>query len=128
MKVLLIKPLQTRFAVASPFSTITTEAGIYPPLGLLQLATGEKKRGRHAISIVDMVAEGLSLDGLQTLLEQEKPDVVGVTLHTDNLGDGYQVVALVKKVSPVTTVLAGGPHVGMYPKETMSIPGVDYAV
>ncbi|MCX5779164.1 MAG: radical SAM protein [Elusimicrobia bacterium] len=128
MKVYLIKPLQSNFAVASPFSTITTEAGIYPPLGLLQLATGEKIRGCHAVSVIDMVAEGLSLAALQSILERERPAVAGVTLHTDNLGDGCQVIALIKSVSPDIAVLAGGPHVAMYPKETMGISGVDYAV
>lgn len=128
MKVILIKPPQTLFAVASPFSTITTEAGVYPPLGLLQLATGERRRGRHDVSIVDMAAEALSTENLRDIMVQQAPRVVGVTLHTDNLGDGWKVISAIKQAAPSTIVLAGGPHVTMYPRETMAHPGIDYAV
>lgn len=128
MKVVLIKPTQETWAIASPGSVVTNEAGIYPPLGLLQLATGERRRGRHEIAIIDMVAEGMTLDGLHAFLEREKPMAVGVTLHTDNLADGFNVITVVKRVSPSITVVAGGPHVGMYPRETMALAGIDCAV
>ncbi len=128
MKVLLINPLQENPAVPGPPKTILSEGGIYPPQGLLHLASYEAKRGKHEIKIIDAIAEELDYSALEQRIVLEKPDVVGVTLTTLYLGDGYRVLKIAKKISKDIITIVGGPHVSLYPKQSAELSEVDYAV
>ncbi|MEW6041368.1 MAG: hypothetical protein AB1633_07595, partial [Elusimicrobiota bacterium] len=65
MKVLLINPPQENPAVPGPPKMILSEGGIYPPLGLMHLATFEKHRGKNEIKILDAIAEGMDFDQIE---------------------------------------------------------------
>ncbi len=128
MKVLLINPTQNHPAMIGPHKLVLNEAGVYPPCGLLHLATFETLRGKHEVKILDSVAEGLDLKGIENRIIQEKPDVVGITLTTLYLGDGYRVLLITKKISKEIITIVGGPHLSLFPKETINWPEVDIAV
>jgi len=128
MKVLLINPTQDNPAMRGPHKIVLNEAGIYPPCGLLHLATFEVLRGKHEVKILDSIAEGLNLEEIKKRILEEKPDVVGVTLTTLYLGDGYRIVKLVKEISKEIITVVGGPHLSLYPKETINWPDVDIAI
>jgi radical SAM superfamily enzyme YgiQ (UPF0313 family) len=128
MKILLVNPLQENPAVPGSPKVILNEGGVYPPLGLMHLATFEKSRGKHEVRILDAIAEKMDYPGIEEYIRSEMPDVVGVTMTTLYLGDGFKVVQAVKRVSDKIVTVVGGPHVSLYPKEAAALPGVDYAV
>ncbi|OGS22734.1 MAG: hypothetical protein A2252_08715 [Elusimicrobia bacterium RIFOXYA2_FULL_39_19] len=128
MKIILVNPLQENPCMPGPPKLILNEGGVFPPQGLLYLATYLKKFSRHEVKILDCIAEALDYAGVETRLAQEKPDVVGVTLTTLYLGDGYRILQIVKKISKDIITIAGGPHPTLFPKQTIKLPEVDYAV
>ena len=128
MKVLLINPLTENPAMPGPPKMILNEGGVYPPQGLLHLASFEAKRGKHDVKIIDSFAEGLDYPAIERRIAQEKPDVVGVTLTTLYLGDGYRVLKSARNVSKDIITIAGGPHATLYPRQTIKLAEVDYAV
>lgn len=128
LKVLLFNPLESNPAIPSPPKLILNEGGIYPSLGLLQLATMELLRGKHEVKIIDALPENLNYHDIENKIMEEKPDVIGVTLNTLYLGDGYRVLISAKRVSSDIITIVGGPHVTLYPKQTIELKEVDYAV
>jgi radical SAM superfamily enzyme YgiQ (UPF0313 family) len=127
MKLLLVWPTQNESAIPGPPKVILNEAGAYPPMGLVQLATGVLKKGRHDVKIVDMILDNITPEKLEDIIRLEKPAVVGVTLNTLYFGDGYKVLRAVKNVSNDIITIVGGAHTTIYPKETIDIPEVDVA-
>jgi radical SAM superfamily enzyme YgiQ (UPF0313 family) len=127
MKVLLIWPTQENPVMPGPPKTILNEAGAYPPIGLVQLATNVRARGNHEIRIIDMILENLNMEKLEKIISEERPDAVGITVNTLYLGDGYNAFKTVKKVSKDIITIAGGPHVCAFPKEAIGLDEVDIA-
>ena len=54
--------------------------------------------------------------------------MVGITAMTLTLLDVIKTVGVVKRVDRGIEVVLGGPHVHLYPEETINMPGVDYLV
>ena len=51
------------------------------------------------------------------LIKKEKPDIVGISIFTNYSRDSYD---LIKKIKPYCNlIIAGGPHVTIYPEETI---------
>jgi radical SAM superfamily enzyme YgiQ (UPF0313 family) len=65
---------------------------------------------------------------LEEEIRKRKPDIVGITATTFTLIDCIQTAKRAKSVSPEIKVILGGPHVYIYPRETLHIPEVDYIV
>ncbi|MCB4792452.1 MAG: B12-binding domain-containing radical SAM protein [Elusimicrobia bacterium] len=104
------------------------DAGSFPPLGLLHLATLVVKEGKHKIKLIDACLDNLSYSQIEDIVRKETPEIVGISWNTEYLGDGYLTARAVKKAGKDIKVIVGGPHVFLYPIETINIPEVDYAV
>jgi len=128
MKVLLINPPN--------FNTITSclpkilEQGLdfLPPLGLMYLAGYLKKYSDYQIKILDCQVEQLDYQKLKLKISQERPDVIGITAMTFTLVDVIKTARLIKQVNQKIKVVLGGPHVNIYPDETMQIKETDFLV
>jgi radical SAM superfamily enzyme YgiQ (UPF0313 family) len=107
-------------------SVVDDVTGCYPPLGLLYVAGAIEQTGRHTVRVVDCVAEGLDVKALEGRLRELAPDVVGIEAITFSIVDSYQAARAAKSVNPSVPVLLGGPHVNLYPEETLALPEVDY--
>jgi radical SAM superfamily enzyme YgiQ (UPF0313 family) len=128
MKVLLIFPPKRSPASAGPVELFMDEAGAFPPLGLLHLATPIVKEGKHEVKIIDACLDNLDYEEIEAIVKNETPDVVGISWNTEYLGDGYLTALAVKRADKKIKVIVGGPHVFLYPMETIAIAEVDYAV
>jgi len=64
---------------------------------------------------------------LEAVLEEYKPSVVGITMLTPTYHSCRKVVELIKKKTPSTTILVGGPHVTICPESIKDIPEIDFA-
>jgi len=109
-------------------SVVDDVTGLYPPLGVLYVAGAVEQAGRHEVSVVDAPAEGLDEQALELRLRAEQPDVVGIQAITFTILDAVQAAGAAKRACPGTTVVMGGPHVNLYPEETLELPDVDFVL
>ena len=126
MKALLINP-STDYALNSEAADFPSDAsGAYPPLGLLYLQGAAEKSGEHKVDIVD----GAILGHLENYIENHSkdalPDVVGITVMTPNLVSVARAIAKAKSSFPTSKIILGGPHVGLFPTQTINLDSVDY--
>jgi anaerobic magnesium-protoporphyrin IX monomethyl ester cyclase len=93
------------------------------PLGVLYLATYLQHQG-FKVDVVDTTFHK-DKETLLKMFQKKSYDLVGISLMTTMLKDAYDVASLVKKLSPRTKVVFGGPHPTVMPSETLQNPNVD---
>src|SRR4030043_585424 len=128
MKILLINPPAENEIIGNNPPIIEEERGFNPPLGLLYLAAYLRKNNHHQIKIIDSQVEELTYPQLKQKIKRFNPELVGITTMTLTLIDVLKTVSLVKAINKKIKVILGGPHVHIFPEETINLPGVDYLV
>ncbi|MFQ3675167.1 MAG: radical SAM protein [Endomicrobiia bacterium] len=129
MKVLLIYPPREHYIFGiTPHVYIESDAGYYPPIGLLYLAGYLKKFSDVEIYVLDAYTEKMNHQQVKNYIQKLQPDVVGVYFSTYYLYDGIITVKNIKEISKEIITVVGGPHTAFYPKETIEIPEVDYVI
>lgn len=128
MKVLLINPPSYNEIIGNNPQIIEEERGYNPPLGLLFIAGYLEKFTNHSVEILDCQVEELTYSEIEEILGRGKYDIVGITVMTFTLLDVLKVVRIVKKTNKNTILVLGGPHVHIFPDETIHLPDVDYLV
>lgn len=94
----------------------------YPPLAVLSIVRNINPK--HEVIIYD--ANEHSFSSLLENIVKEKPDLLGISSVTERFYGIVQLANEVKRYSPETTIIIGGPHTDLYPKETMSHSVFDY--
>jgi len=134
MKILLLNPPRSPFNSILKFAPEEATRFIHkrligPPLGLLTIAAAVK---HHDVKLVDLKGEydlspdTLPLQQLVTKLVQEfKPDVVGVTFIASEFNGGLEIFRAVKAINPEIVTVAGGLHATLCP-EDFTDGAVDY--
>ena len=98
----------------------------YPPVNLLYLASFLKReRPGLRVLVKDYVVEPYSERSLRSLLEEEKPFLVGFTCFSTSLHPTMKACEFAKRCDPTISLIVGGPHAAIFPRETMSLPFVD---
>ena len=128
MKVLLIYPPDKHMIKTNVPAVVDEETGHYPPLGLLYVAAYMEKHSDHEVRVLDTQVEELDQTGIAEKVRQFAPDVAGIQTMTFTLIDAIQTARTVKSVDSSIHVCLGGPHVNIYPEETIRIPEVDSLV
>ena len=128
MHILLISPPHKNIITTTIPEKINRERGHQPPLGLLYLASYLKQNSGHKVTIIDSETEELDYPDLKLMLAQLKPDLVGIQVLTFTLLDALRTASIVKIYSRDIPVVFGGPHVTIYPRETLMFKDVDYVV
>ncbi|OGZ32594.1 MAG: hypothetical protein A2646_02910 [Candidatus Portnoybacteria bacterium RIFCSPHIGHO2_02_FULL_39_12] len=131
MRVLLINPPRFNEVLADNPSFIDEERGFNPPLGLLYIAGYLKKYSGHRVFCLDAQVEGLNYNkGFKKRIEAISPDVVGMTVMTFTLIDALKTIELIREaeegLNKKIIIVLGGPHVHLFPKETIQLKGVDF--
>ena len=126
MKILLINPpYDGNINTWTPEST-NRAIGAQPPMGIAYLAAVLEKNG-YRVSILDANALGLGSAGIRDAVRKAAPDIAGVTAMTLISPNALAVCRIVKETTNAVTVI-GGPHVTLFPEETLESPYVDYAM
>lgn len=86
---------------------------LYPPLGLCFLSAALKTKGYHNISLVDRLYENNK--GAARAILRAKPDIVGISTYSAGIHDIIEVSKLLKKYTPATPIIWGGPHITSLP-------------
>jgi radical SAM superfamily enzyme YgiQ (UPF0313 family) len=129
VNVLLINPPAFNELMGNNPAIIESERGYNPPLGLLLLAGYLLEHNKkHQVTVVDAQVEELSRAQLEQRIRALSFDVVGITAMTFTMLDVKETIQVVKKVNPGCKVVLGGPHVNLYPQETIQLEGVDFLV
>lgn len=128
MRVLLIIPPLDKMILDKSFSSIEEDRGFNPSLGVLYVAGYLEKHTDHDVKVIDAPVEALDATGLKARVAEFRPDVVGITAMTMTLLCVMETASVVKSVDPGIRVVLGGPHVHLYPDETIHLPDIDFLV
>lgn len=128
MKILLIYPPAKNLINIDIPIVVDKESGSSPPLGLMFVASFVEKNTEYKIEILDAQVEEMEYEDMEKEIEKRRPDVVGIQAMTFTMRDVILTAKVVKKVSQDIKVCLGGPHVNIYPTETINIPEIDFLV
>ncbi len=99
-----------------------------PPLGLAYLASALTAAGTE-VKILDLVVFPYSQSRLQTMMEDFKPQVAGITAVTMTFDNAIKVIEDIKGIDPDILTVMGGPHVSFCARETLqAFPKLDVIV
>lgn len=101
-------------------------AAVLPSLGLAYLAALLRDKG-YEVSLIDANVLNLSKDQILSRLKALNPDYMLYNAITDNLHGTLSWIKLIRKEFDRPVVI-GGPHMEIYPKETMTHECLDYGV
>jgi len=125
-KVLLINPPRFGELIGKNPAIVEKHRGFNPPLGILSLAGYLEEHSNFSLDLLDAQPKGYTYDQLEEILHQKQADVVGITAMTFTLIDVFKTVRLVRKIMPKAKIVLGGPHVHLYPQETIRHREVDF--
>ncbi len=126
-RVLLINPPRFGELIGKNPAIVEKHRGFNPPLGILSLAGYLENHSSFELELLDAQPKGYTYPQLEEVLQARKAaDVVGITAMTFTLIDVFKTVRLVRKVMPQAKIVLGGPHVHLYPDETIRHPEVDF--
>lgn len=96
-----------------------------PPLGLLSIGAVLEREG-IPVEIVPADILGLSWSDIARKIRADRPDIVGVTITTENRFQSFHLVRLAKKARPEALTILGGPHASMAAEDCLDhIPELD---
>jgi len=130
LKVLLIQPPEVGGVktLLPHFDRGMKDVGFKPPLGLLCVATAIDTLSSHKVKVIDAVAQKMNFEALIREVIQYQPDVVGISAWTDFWWPAYKTGELIKQALPNVHLCYGGPHVSIYPQETLSVDFADSVI
>ena len=129
MKILLINPPNTHQALFAGPNQLFVQHGLAPPLGLMYLKSYLRSHSDHEVRLLNgQVRNPPGEDQIRRKISDFNPELVGITVQTLNLYDSLRAAALAKEVNVLIHVTLGGPHLRVYPEETLVRPAVDSVV
>ena len=129
LKVLLLHPGNQNSVEVAIHKRLLKKDFVYPPLGILSIASWLRRhQPQHQLQVLDLQLAVDEKQALVTTLERLAPDVVGLTLYTNQLMAGLNACTIIRKVRPEAKIVVGGPHLRLYPKETLQFEQIDYGV
>jgi len=127
VKILLINPPEFKNSECiAPSYMYQSSAFNYPPLGLLYLASNLK--GTHECKIIDAPTLGYSPDDCLKEIKKYNPSVIGMTVFSDSLYSCSYLTKAIKTINPDIKIVLGGPHINIYPGESIKYLQVDFVL
>lgn len=134
MKILILNPPAENTVIENPNEDgeeflESDDFGDFPPLGALYVLTHcEKNTTGHEFFFHDCVGEQISHKMLPKIIEDIRPDVVGITSFTISLVDNCMTAEMIRKIVPHAHICLGGHHPIAYPFEAAQLPQFDSIV
>ncbi len=128
MRILLINPPAKNTIIGNNPPIIDEERGYNPPLGILFIAAYLLDNSEHEIKVIDAQVEEMDYERLKEAIKDFGPDVAGITAMSFTLVDVLKVAKIVKEIDSATLIVLGGPHVNIFPDETINMPEIDFLV
>ena len=125
-KVLLINPPYLFNASAAKVTHLAMEKK--PSLNVLYLATYLKMHTDFEVKIIDAELEKMIEEQIRRVVVDFNPDVVGISVVSFKIYPVYRLLKIIKSISEKIHICLGGPHLKIYPKETLDFSEVDSIV
>lgn len=123
-KIMLVVP-NFRWGVESTENTLWH----YIPYNLCLLAAELEKAYKYDIRILDAFSEDMSLEAFRAVVQEEKPDYVGLSVLMDFYGKSAHLGAEeVRKVDPDIATIVGGVYATANPERVISDKNIDYVI
>jgi anaerobic magnesium-protoporphyrin IX monomethyl ester cyclase len=105
----------------------TTE--LWPPLGLLYIASSLRSRGRRNIQVLDAFCRNLTADELVERVAREEPAVFGINCSTHTFLSAIGALEKIRAALPETTLVMGGYHSTFAAEKILAdYPFVDFVI
>jgi radical SAM superfamily enzyme YgiQ (UPF0313 family) len=99
-----------------------------PPLGLLYIGA-VLEQADVPVEIVPTNVLGLGWKGIERKIAHDRPDIVGVTITTENRFQSFKLIRTAKRAHPGALTVLGGPHASMAAEDCLEhIPELDVVV
>ncbi|OGX15660.1 MAG: hypothetical protein A2166_02705 [Omnitrophica WOR_2 bacterium RBG_13_41_10] len=121
----MIRPRIIEYISSQSAESFEKAIGLVLPLGLVYLAASLEQK-KHAVSILDCEALGLSKDEIRDEIIKRQPQVVGISAVTTNIRGALEAAKIAKEYGAITII--GGPHMMIFPRETLSYDFIDYGI
>lgn len=101
-----------------------------PSFGLLSIAAYLQEKQKFTVEILDCTTFSDPWGELARRIEAAKPQIIGVTCSATCLSpEALQAIRLVKRLSPLSAVVAGGGHFSLVAEEVLvAVEELDYIV
>jgi len=128
MRVLFVNPPDWN-GVRYPTKAAMGNVADFPPIGMLLVATFLEHNLDVDVRLFDYNRVNRNdYAAVDRVLEEFRPDVVGIASFTFQLYDIYEIARQVKRRAPATKIVLGAKHVELFPHETLVQEFVDYLV
>lgn len=105
--------------ITAPYHCGVVEvAGRWPPLAYGYLATSAKEAGFKPL-LYDAMSTGKGLKDIKKVVEEVKPDIVGLSSITSTIEENLKISRLVKNINKNIKILLGGVHPSFMFKEIL---------
>ncbi|NOY25229.1 MAG: B12-binding domain-containing radical SAM protein [Oligoflexia bacterium] len=101
--------------------------GVFPSLALGGLAAWVRQNG-FPVGIIDLHVENLMPMDASDRVRHFAPDIVALTSKTLGWPAIIEIAQMVRQAAPHATIVVGGPHMSIYPRESMTWDIFDIAV
>ncbi len=127
-RVLLINPPRFNELIGKNPAIVEKHRGFNPPLGIMMLAGYLERHSCHKVELLDAQPYGYTYEELRGVLCEKEFDVVAITAMTFTLIDVFLTCKLIRQVNPRAKIVLGGPHVHLFPDETIRRPEIDFLI
>ena len=99
------------------------------PLGLCYIAAVLEKRG-HEVKIFDLDHDKRfnGIKSAESIILNEKPDIVGISCLTYNRKGAFRITKIAKNINSNIKVIIGGPHATFFPEQIAEHVPVDFVI
>lgn len=105
----------------------TNITGVYPPLGLATLAACLRESG-HRPRLIDAHALGLPAERAAGLAPADFSGLLAFSTTTLNWPNTLRLIRACRRRAPRARLAVGGPHLDLYPRETLAFPEIDFGL
>ena len=129
MKCILVDPPRRAVNVieSEAIRRAAEEHSAYPPVGLAYIAAVLQQNGIE-VKIVDAKSLNIPPVVVAERVEEEEPELVGVTVFTSNLKGALETCREIKEHCPYTNIVVGGPHIHPLHREVIERDYIDFCV
>jgi radical SAM superfamily enzyme YgiQ (UPF0313 family) len=113
--------------INAPVTRQSPHARLSLPLGLSYIGSALLAAG-HEVSAIDFNLGELNYRIVDNIAERERPDLVGISAHTETATNAERIACRIKKKNRDIKIVMGGPHPTILPERTLKIDAVDYVV
>lgn len=101
---------------------------IFPPLGIMSLASYLKQFSSHRVEVIDCLPHDIDAAEVVSEIAKLRPKIIGIIASTHNLLNVRRIVTAIKAFDGALPIIMGGAHVTAFPEAALALPEIDLAV